>query len=537
MVVGDVDRAAPGVLDPDVGEGGEPASKAVGGATGRARVAGERRPDPAAPARPAAAAAERDPAIGRRAPVVEREARVGDPLSAGPADLREPVRDRLGDDDVARPGQEAPGDGRPAGGPGVGRDDDLLGDEHARARRGPGRAGLDAPAAARRRARVGPVDDPRPLVDRDPLLQRDAPQPAGEPRRLDGPGVRHPRPAAEDRGAGVPATSSRVSARQRSASPAAAQASTASSQASSWAGAALTWRKPARPPLGVDRVRLAPRPQRGDRVVDRPRGPDGLRHAGEVDQPGQLVPPARDEAAVPARRAAAAEVLLDDAIRASGRSSRRRSAVHSPVYPPPMIATSAVARPANGGAATSAASSAGSAASASRSQNERRPPGRTPSSGSSPGRRASPRRRGGSATTAATSRRRRGQPVERPGPRRRADSRRSIGRRRSGGSRPRAPRRRRRPTRGVGAAPSRTRSVARARIGGRRRNPGRAGRRARPSGWQGPRPVLAPGQSDDDLADRLRPARPDLPEARLAAARSGKRTRRIGSSGARAVFR
>ena len=48
------------------------------------------------------------------------------------------------------------------------------------------------------------------------------------------------------------------------------------------------------------------------RRVERLRGPDGLRVAGELDQPRQLVPPAGDEAAVPPRRAAAADVALDD---------------------------------------------------------------------------------------------------------------------------------------------------------------------------------------------------------------------------------
>ena len=49
------------------------------------------------------------------------------------------------------------------------------------------------------------------------------------------------------------------------------------------------------------------------------------------DQPRQLVPPAGDEAAVPARRAAAADVLLDDDDPRPGASSVRRIAVQSPV--------------------------------------------------------------------------------------------------------------------------------------------------------------------------------------------------------------
>ena len=136
MVVGDVDRAAPGVLDPDVGEAREPAPKAVGGASRAAPTSWVNGPpDPAAPARPAAAAAERDPAIGGRPPVVEREPCVGDALAAGPADLREPVRDRLGEDDVARPRDEPAAERPPAGRPGVRRDDDLVGLDPAAPRR------------------------------------------------------------------------------------------------------------------------------------------------------------------------------------------------------------------------------------------------------------------------------------------------------------------------------------------------------------------------------------------------------------------
>src|SRR5215216_2124941 len=61
VVVGDVDRAAPCVSDPTAEAGS------------------------------AASSAKRDSTIGRRSGVVERESRVGDPLAAGPADVREKV--------------------------------------------------------------------------------------------------------------------------------------------------------------------------------------------------------------------------------------------------------------------------------------------------------------------------------------------------------------------------------------------------------------------------------------------------------------
>ena len=139
----------------------------------------ERPTDPAAVAGLPSAAAERDPAVGRRPRVVEREPRVGDALAAGPADLRETIRDRLGQDDVARPGDEPAAELGPGGGPGVERDDDLAGDDQAgalgRRRRD------DADPGCRPRA-----DDARPLVDDDAALQGDPAQAAGERGRLDG---------------------------------------------------------------------------------------------------------------------------------------------------------------------------------------------------------------------------------------------------------------------------------------------------------------------------------------------------------------
>ena len=58
----------------------------------RPSVVRERGPDPPTEPGPAAAATDGDPAVGRRAQVVEREARIGDALAAGPADLGESVR-------------------------------------------------------------------------------------------------------------------------------------------------------------------------------------------------------------------------------------------------------------------------------------------------------------------------------------------------------------------------------------------------------------------------------------------------------------
>ena len=104
----DVDRPAPGVVDPPALEPGEEAAR--GG--GRPRPPPRRRPRRGrrsrAPATHAAAApAERDPAVGRGAEVVEQVAGVGDALAPGPADLLEQLGHRLGDHHVAR-GQRQP---------------------------------------------------------------------------------------------------------------------------------------------------------------------------------------------------------------------------------------------------------------------------------------------------------------------------------------------------------------------------------------------------------------------------------------------
>ena len=73
VVVGDVDRAAPGVVDPDVGQDREPAPQSLRGPPRRSRVVGERAPDPAAEAGPPTTSADRDPAVRGGSGVVERE--------------------------------------------------------------------------------------------------------------------------------------------------------------------------------------------------------------------------------------------------------------------------------------------------------------------------------------------------------------------------------------------------------------------------------------------------------------------------------
>ena len=173
--------------------------------------------DPPAEPGPAAATADGDPAVRRRPQVVEREPRVGEALAAGPADVGQAIRDRLGQDDVRRPRDEPPAEPRPAGRPRVERDDRRAGQDLAVAGRGrrpdPDRAEPAADAApgrrpARRRPRAAP-SAARPLaVDLDDLvpswithaaLEQHAPQAAREGGRLDGRRTGHEHAVAEHR--------------------------------------------------------------------------------------------------------------------------------------------------------------------------------------------------------------------------------------------------------------------------------------------------------------------------------------------------
>src|SRR5829696_5237617 len=99
---GDVDRAAPGVLDPPPGELREEAQQVV--ADLRDHLVVDLHPPAGARAgrHPAAGPAEHDPPVARRARVVQQRASVGDCLAAVPAEPLDHVRDRLGADDVAR---------------------------------------------------------------------------------------------------------------------------------------------------------------------------------------------------------------------------------------------------------------------------------------------------------------------------------------------------------------------------------------------------------------------------------------------------
>ena len=110
-------------------------------------VVGEDRTDATVEARRADASAEGDAAILRGSEVADREARVGDRLAAGPAELSQPIGDRLGQDHVAAPGQHPGPEARPAGRPGVHRQHPSLGGDAAACGRASARrsgAGLDA---------------------------------------------------------------------------------------------------------------------------------------------------------------------------------------------------------------------------------------------------------------------------------------------------------------------------------------------------------------------------------------------------------
>ena len=266
----------------------------------------ERPADPTAEAGLPSSAAERDPAVGRRPRVVEREPRVGDALAASPADLREAIGNRFGQDHVTRPGDEPATELGHRGSPGVEGDNYLAGDDQARSF---GRRGGDD---GRRRAAALEADDARSLVDDDAAFQGDTSKAAGERGRLDGRGAGHERALAEHGGADL---RSDLLAGQR---PPAIRESEPRARFDRLAPRAILGgrgtdrEEPGRRPPGVDAVCRRPRPDLFDRGVNRVRGPQRLYIAEPFNERRQLVPPAGDEAAVPTRRATAADVLLDN---------------------------------------------------------------------------------------------------------------------------------------------------------------------------------------------------------------------------------
>ncbi len=116
-VAGDIDRSAPGVDEAHVAKHREEMVEVRDDALDRATVMGERALHRAAVAGRADTRAERDPPVTRRPEVADREARVAEQLPARPAELGKAVGDRLGDDHVAAPGEDAAAEVWPAGWP------------------------------------------------------------------------------------------------------------------------------------------------------------------------------------------------------------------------------------------------------------------------------------------------------------------------------------------------------------------------------------------------------------------------------------
>ena len=164
----DVDRPAPGVGDPPAGELREEAHERPSRVLDQHGVELEHVAPPGAIAHPAAAPAERDAAVRRRPEVVQQRACVRDRLAAGPAELLEHVRHRLGEHEVARRHGERTAEPRKAGGRTVHR-------EH-------GRSGRDAPAG--RLGARAQAEDGGALVDADATLEQAPPKAEGEPCRL-----------------------------------------------------------------------------------------------------------------------------------------------------------------------------------------------------------------------------------------------------------------------------------------------------------------------------------------------------------------
>ena len=191
-VRGDVNRAAPGVLEADIAEHGQEVSEVADHPGNGCTVGREDRPDASIKSSCPDPGAEGDPAILGGAEIADREARVGQRLAAGPADLRQAIGDRLGDDHVAAPGQDAGPEAGPAGRPGVrGQDHLVSGDSASHGGQ------IDRLAGCVEVLHLGR------FVDLHTTLQEHPPQSPSEACRLDGGGARHEEAFTEcGRGAG-----------------------------------------------------------------------------------------------------------------------------------------------------------------------------------------------------------------------------------------------------------------------------------------------------------------------------------------------
>ena len=247
------------------------------------RVTREAPVDPAAEADRPRARAHEHAAVGGRPEVVEEHAAVGDRLAAGPADLREQLGHRLGEDDVAAEGRQHARERLPAGPPGVHGDDDLARPDDPALR-------LEQPVADAR--------DVRPLVQTDAGGERLAG--AGPARAAPGGRLRR---RGRRRRAGTPATSSGAPARRGRAVPPPPRRRARGRRRPSGRGS--------RPAPGDVDTRTSP-PSRshvvaeaahsGDRPVRRARDREAPLGAEHVAEAGQARPVAVEEAAVAAAR-------------------------------------------------------------------------------------------------------------------------------------------------------------------------------------------------------------------------------------------
>ena len=248
-------------------------------------------------AHPAAAPAEGDAAVARRAQVVEERAAVGDRLAAGPAELLEHVGHGLGQDDVARR------DGVREAKPRKARRRAVHG-EH-----GGGRA--DAPTR-RDGDRVGAEPpDVRPLVQAYPGLERLPAKPERESRGMNGRRRTQDRAAEEAR---VAARAELVAA-DRAHLLRRAECGTGLDRVGRGAELRLARRdveRRRRAEPRVDAFSLAPLPDPQHPALGRACDVERALVADAVAQDRQVVPERRDEAAVAAARPMPREPRLED---------------------------------------------------------------------------------------------------------------------------------------------------------------------------------------------------------------------------------
>ena len=245
------------------------------------------------------AEAHRDPPVGGRPQVMDRRPQVSDVLAAGPAELLEPLGDRLGHHHVGAAHGEPRLEGAPPRRPGPERDHRV-----ARTHRPSGCFGDGRRPDAEAR-------DGRALVDANATREQGVAEPPREAGRLEVGGVAHEQPLAEHRGPDPRLDLLGGQLPVLVADPESFGRLQRPSPAAGVRGCGGDGEVAGHPEPGVDALGLAPRADLAGRTPHVHQQFERVRFAVGVDQVDDVSPPAVAEAAVAPARPAAADVLFE----------------------------------------------------------------------------------------------------------------------------------------------------------------------------------------------------------------------------------